>query len=84
MHEGPELHLTAKFITAVRQKTLFGSQVVKSAVSTKNPDVEWNKEVYRVPANSRGKELKVVVKGGASQYSHPFQHVRQLQVHACQ
>ncbi|MPC32631.1 Endonuclease 8-like 1 [Portunus trituberculatus] len=67
MPEGPELHLAAKFITAIGQRTLFGGQVVKSAVSTKNPDVEWNKEVYRVRANSRGKELKVVVTEGESE-----------------
>lgn len=66
MPEGPELHLAAKFITAIGKKTLFGGPVVKSAVSTKNPDVAWGKAAYRVRAVSRGKELKVLLaEGGA-------------------
>lgn len=64
MPEGPELHLAAKFITTIGERTLFGGKVVKSAVSTKNPDVEWDKAVYRVRAVSRGKELKVVLTEG--------------------
>ncbi|KAK8381390.1 hypothetical protein O3P69_018459 [Scylla paramamosain] len=64
MPEGPELHLAARFITTIGQRTLFGGQVVKSAVSTKNPDVAWDREVYRVRASSRGKELKVVLTEG--------------------
>lgn len=38
--------------------------MVKSAVSTKNPDVDWDAEVYRVSAQSRGKELKVTLLEG--------------------
>lgn len=61
MPEGPELHLAAKFITAIGKKTVFGGPVVKSAVSTKNPDVAWSKAAYRVRAAARGKELKVLL-----------------------
>lgn len=64
MPEGPELHLAAKFISAIGKKTLFGGPVVKSAVSTKNPDVAWDKATYRVQAVSRGKELKVLLAEG--------------------
>lgn len=67
MPEGPELHLAAKFITSIGQKTLFGGQVVKSEVSTKNPDVPWEKAEYRVQAVSRGKELKVLLTEGAEE-----------------
>lgn len=56
--------MAAKFITTIGKRTLFGGKVVKSAVSTKNPDVEWDKAVYRVRAVSRGKELKVVLTEG--------------------
>ncbi|KAG0723611.1 Endonuclease 8-like 1 [Chionoecetes opilio] len=61
MPEGPELHLAAKFITTIGERTLFGGKVVKSAVSTKNPEVEWDSGEYRVAARSRGKELKVAL-----------------------
>ena len=64
MPEGPELHLAAKFITTLGKRTLFGGRVIKSEVSTKNPDVEWDKKVYRMKAESRGKELKVILMNG--------------------
>ena len=33
----------------------------KSAVSTKNPDVEWDEEAYFISATSRGKEIRLTL-----------------------
>ena len=34
---------------------------MKSAVSTKNPDVNWNEDAYSISATSRGKEIKLTL-----------------------
>lgn len=64
MPEGPEICMASRFINAIGSSRLFGGRVVKSAMSTKNPDVDWDAEVYRVSAQSRGKELKVTLMEG--------------------
>lgn len=61
MPEGPEIFLASLFINTVSQNRLYGGRVVKSEVSTKNPEVDWEEEVYRIHAVSRGKELKVTL-----------------------
>ncbi len=35
---------------------------MKSEVSTKNPDVDWNEEAYQISATSRGKEIKLYLR----------------------
>jgi len=59
MPEGPELHMAARFINQVAKHHKFGGKIVKSEVSTKNPDVEFDAKSYRISAETRGKELKV-------------------------
>jgi len=59
MPEGPEIHLAAKFINKIASKHKFGDTIVKSEVSTKNPDVLFSAKHYKISAEARGKELKV-------------------------
>jgi len=59
MPEGPELHMAARFINQVSKYHKFGGQIIKSEVSTKNPDVPFNAKNYDISAETRGKELKV-------------------------
>jgi len=59
MPEGPELHMAARFINQVAKHHKFGGAIVKSEVSTKNPDVEFEAKSYKISAETRGKELKV-------------------------
>lgn len=64
MPEGPEIYLASRFINLVSKSRIYGGQVVKSEVSTKNPDVPWAAKYYRVTATARGKELKVTLHEG--------------------
>ncbi|KAK7080768.1 Nei endonuclease VIII-like 1 [Halocaridina rubra] len=64
MPEGPELYLASIFITTVSNNRLYGGQVEKSEVSTKNPEVNWDCKAYRVSAAARGKELKITLHEG--------------------
>jgi len=59
MPEGPELHMAARFINKVAKNHKFGGKIVKSEVSTKNPDVTFSAKSYSISAETRGKELKV-------------------------
>jgi len=59
MPEGPELHMAARFINQVAKHHKFGGKIVKSEVSTKNPDVDFEAKSYLISAETRGKELKV-------------------------
>jgi len=59
MPEGPELHMAARFINQVAKHHKFGGRIVKSEVSTKNPDVDFDAKSYLISAETRGKELKV-------------------------
>ena len=59
MPEGPEIHIAARFINQVAKHHSFGGKIVKSEVSTKNPDVEFKAKTYNISAEARGKELKV-------------------------
>ncbi|XP_064086412.1 endonuclease 8-like 1 [Macrobrachium nipponense] len=64
MPEGPEIFLASLFINTVSKGRSYGGRVVKSEVSTKNPDVEWDFEKYHISAVARGKELKVTLTEG--------------------
>ncbi|CAL4140750.1 unnamed protein product, partial [Meganyctiphanes norvegica] len=64
MPEGPEIYLASAFINQISKNRLYGGQVIKSEVSTKNPDIEWEEPIYRISALSRGKELKVELSSG--------------------
>ena len=66
MPEGPEIHMAARFINQVSSCHKFGGSVVKSDVSTKNPDVSFEAKMYRISAEARGKELKVYLEDAKS------------------
>ncbi|XP_064620135.1 endonuclease 8-like 1 [Lineus longissimus] len=61
MPEGPELHLASRLVNSVCSGRLFSGKVIKSEVSTKNPDVAWDAEYYTISAHSRGKEMKLTL-----------------------
>ncbi|CAL8325232.1 unnamed protein product [Gadus morhua 'NCC'] len=60
MPEGPELHLASLFVNKVCEGVVFTGPVTKSAVS-KNCDVSFICEAYRIQASSRGKEVKLTL-----------------------
>lgn len=62
MPEGPELHLSALFINRACAGHIFTGKVIKSEVSTKNPDINWDESAYIIQATSRGKEIKLHLK----------------------
>ena len=61
MPEGPELHIAARFVNQICNNRTFSGAVIKSEVSTKNPDVAWNEQCYQISATSRGKEVKLML-----------------------
>jgi len=86
MPEGPELHMAARFINQVAKYHKFGGKIVKSEVSTKNPDVDFKAKAYLISAETRGKELKVFLedkKKWQKSNTHlvPVWYVRVFQVH---
>ncbi|XP_057692751.1 endonuclease 8-like 1 isoform X1 [Corythoichthys intestinalis] len=60
MPEGPELHLASLFVNKTCEGVVFAGSVRKSEVS-KNPDVAFTCEAYRISAISRGKEVKLTL-----------------------
>lgn len=66
MPEGPEIHMAARFINKVASIHKFGGKIVKSKVSTKNPDVKFQASLYEIHAEARGKELKVFLSDSKS------------------
>jgi endonuclease VIII-like 1 len=64
MPELPELRLAAQFITRVCRTAVFAAPIVKSAVSTRNPDVALPEAYrrFRVSSESRGKELLLILR----------------------
>ncbi|XP_077452960.1 endonuclease 8-like 1 [Stigmatopora argus] len=60
MPEGPELHLASLFVNKMCEGVLFAGPVKKSEVS-KNPDVAFVCEAFRISAASRGKEVKLTM-----------------------
>lgn len=61
MPEGPELHIAGRMVNRHSTGRLFTGQVVKSEVSTKNPNVEWDETLYTITASSRGKEVRLTL-----------------------
>ncbi|XP_074862406.1 endonuclease 8-like 1 isoform X2 [Carettochelys insculpta] len=60
MPEGPELHLASRYINAACAGLVFCGPVEKSEVS-KNPEVPFRSDAYRISAASRGKEVKLTL-----------------------
>ena len=63
MPEGPEIHLSARFVSHIGRRYEFGGPIVKSEVSTKNPDIPWFADKFSLSAVARGKEMKLLLKG---------------------
>lgn len=61
MPEGPELHKNSLMVNEVCKGRIFSGKIVKSAVSTKNPDVEFPVCDYCIHAESRGKEMALIL-----------------------
>lgn len=60
MPEGPELHMASIYVNKMCSGVIFTGAVAKSEVS-KNPDVPFTCEAYRIAATSRGKEVKLTL-----------------------
>ncbi|TKS73488.1 Endonuclease 8-like 1 [Collichthys lucidus] len=60
MPEGPELHLASLYVNKMCNGVVFTGAVRKSEVS-KNPDVPFICEAYRITATSRGKEVRLTL-----------------------
>jgi len=61
MPEGPELHLASRFVNMVCRNRIFTGKVVKSEVSTRQVEVDWDESSYTIDAVSRGKEVKLTL-----------------------
>ncbi|OQV13831.1 Endonuclease 8-like 1 [Hypsibius exemplaris] len=61
MPELAEIHLASRLINRVAAGRFFKSPVIKSEVSTKMKDLEWNSEKFTVESTARGKELQMVL-----------------------
>lgn len=61
MPEGPELHKNSLMVNHVCEGRIFSGKIVKSAVSTKNPEVEFPSCDYTIHAESRGKEMALIL-----------------------
>ena len=51
--------MAARFINQAAGHHKFGGRIVKSEVSTKNPNVDFSASLYNIQAESRGKEMKI-------------------------
>lgn len=61
MPEGPELYKNSQFVNRVCKGLIFSGKIVKSAVSVKNPDVEFPACDYSIHSESRGKEMALIL-----------------------
>lgn len=61
MPEGPELYKNSQFVNMVCKGRIFSGKIVKSAVSTKNPDVNFPACDYCIHSESRGKEMALIL-----------------------
>uniref|UniRef100_A0A3B3TX30 Endonuclease 8-like 1 n=1 Tax=Poecilia latipinna TaxID=48699 RepID=A0A3B3TX30_9TELE len=60
MPEGPELHLASLYVNKMCDGVVFSGPVIKSEVS-KNPEVAFTCDSFRITATSRGKEVKLTL-----------------------
>lgn len=61
MPEGPEIHVAGRLVNRVSDGRIYSGKVLKSAVSTKNPDVPWDEPGYTISATTRGKEIRLIL-----------------------
>lgn len=61
MPEGPELYKNSQFVNKVCKGLIFSGKIVKSAVSIKNPDVDFPACNYSIHSESRGKEMALIL-----------------------
>ncbi|TSM52282.1 Endonuclease 8-like 1 [Bagarius yarrelli] len=60
MPEGPELHLASVFVNSVCAGVIFSGSVEKSDVS-KEAEVKFSSDAYKIYATSRGKEIRLTL-----------------------
>ncbi|XP_064373659.1 endonuclease 8-like 1 [Dromaius novaehollandiae] len=60
MPEGPELHLSGRYVNAACAGLVFAGGVERSAVS-KSPAVPFSSPAYRISAAARGKEVRLTL-----------------------
>ena len=60
MPEGPELHISCLSINDCVKGLIFSGKILKSDVS-KNPFIDWDQQFYKITAESRGKEMKLLL-----------------------
>ncbi|XP_050401786.1 endonuclease 8-like 1 [Patella vulgata] len=80
MPEGPELHLSSRFINTVCRGRIFTGKVVKSEVSTKNPDIDWDEKSYTISSSSRGKELQITLTSTGNNIKKNTKKIAKLKV----
>lgn len=78
MPEGPELHLSSRFINSVCKGRVFG-KIQKSDIS-KNPVVEPPAQSYIISASSRGKEIKLTLTECADNISQSTDPAKSLDI----
>ena len=61
MPEGPELHKASLLVNDVCKNSVFTGKILKSPVSIKNPDIVFNVKEYTIRAESRGKEMALIL-----------------------
>ena len=61
MPEGPELYKASTYVNNVCSDRVFAGKIVKSAVSLKNPDIVFDAKEYTIRAESRGKEMALIL-----------------------
>ena len=61
MPEGPELFKNSQFVNTVCKGRIFCGKIVKSAVNVKNPEVKFQGREYTISAESRGKEMALIL-----------------------
>lgn len=61
MPEGPEHFKAAQFINKCCNGRTFSGKIVKSKVSHRNPDIDFDLEQYFILAKARGKEVMLTI-----------------------
>jgi len=61
MPEGPELYKNSQMVNEACQGRIFSGKIVRSAVNTKSPEVSFPACEYTIHAESRGKEMALIL-----------------------
>ena len=61
MPEGPELYKNSQMVNEICKGRIFRGKILKSAVNTKNPEVKFPAREYCIHAESKGKEMALIL-----------------------